>query len=170
MDETKVALIPNIVLQGAMGPKQYGLLLTDRRSIFVLESAAKVGLGAVLGGVVGAAIAQAAATRERVDYERASLPVLVSNPKNVIVPHDSIQSLGLRWKLGSYRLRIEYVREDGKEKKLEALVVPPAEQIRENKARGLPAKMGLMAYAERVKLAYQRALPSAVGAKAEWGV
>ncbi|HUV61753.1 MAG TPA: hypothetical protein VMW71_06270 [Thermoplasmata archaeon] len=32
-----------------MGPKEYGILLTSERSIFVLEKASKAGIGAVLG-------------------------------------------------------------------------------------------------------------------------
>jgi hypothetical protein len=169
MDETKLALILRVVTSGAMGVRDYGLLLTDRRSIFVSETDGKVLSGAVLGGAVGAAIAQAATARTSVDYDRASPEDLARRSKSVVVPHASIVRIALRRKLGAHRLRIEYDRGDGKTKKFEAIVLPPDAHVKSNKVRGMKPKAILAAYAENVKQAYQRALPPVAAAKAEWG-
>jgi hypothetical protein len=69
--EKKVGLIPRVIVASRMGPKEYALLVTDRRSILVLEKDSKAGLGAALGGSIGAAIAQAAANRKSFDYEKS---------------------------------------------------------------------------------------------------
>lgn len=169
MDETKIAHIPRVVVQGAMGLREYGLLVTDRRSIFVPETSNKVLLGAMLGGVIGAAIAQAASSPKSVDYDRSAPAALAMDPKSVVVPHEAIRRIAFRRKLGTHQLRIEYVREDGKEKKFAAIVRPPEQHLKQNKARGVKPKQTLAAYADSVRQAYQRALPPAAAAKAEWG-
>jgi hypothetical protein len=169
VEETKIALVPRVVVTGAMGPRDYGLLLTDRRSIFVLETSPKVLVGAVLGGAFGAAVAQSVASRAAVDYHRATPDDLARRPKSIVVPHDSIVRLALRRKLGGHRLRIEYRREDGKAKTLASVVVPPAESLKVSTARGMRPKDAIAAYANRVRTAFVRALPPAAAAKAEWG-
>ena len=60
--EKRIALIPRVVVQGKMGLNEYALLVTDKRSILVLEKGSKSGIAGALGGAVGAAIANAAAT------------------------------------------------------------------------------------------------------------
>jgi hypothetical protein len=169
VEETKIALVPRVVLTGAMGPRDYGLLLTDRRSIFVLETNPKVLLGAVLGGAIGAAVAQSVSSRASVDYHGATPDDLAGRSKSIVVPHDSILRLAFRRKLGGHRLRIEYRREDGKSKTLDSVVVPPAEHLRGSKARGTRPKDATAAYADRVRVAFTRALPPAAAARAEWG-
>lgn len=169
MEEAKVAHIPRIIVSGATGLRDYGLLVTDRRSIFVLETSGKELIGGVLGGAVGAAIARAASSKTSVDYDYASPGALAMMPKSVVVPHESIRRIALRRKFGAHRLRIDYVREDGKEKKFEAIVRPPERQLKESKARGVKPKQTIAEYADNVKRAYQQALPPAAAAKAEWG-
>ena len=169
MDETKLARIPRVVTTGALGPKDYGLVLTDLRSIFVLEKASKAALGGALGGVIGSAIAHAAASRSMIDYDRATPEELARMEKSVVIPHSSIVRISLRRKLGSHRLRIDYVREDGKEKTMEAIILPPAELVSEGKARGMKPRDTVEAYAGQIREAYVRALPPAAAAKAEWG-
>src|SRR5437867_5621737 len=48
-NERKVGLIPRLFVQGKWGPKEYALLVTDKRSILVLEKESKAGLGGALG-------------------------------------------------------------------------------------------------------------------------
>lgn len=168
MPERKIAVIPHVVVAGALGPKEYGVLLTDERSIFVLENASKAGLGAVLGGAVGAAVAGGLATRKYVDYEHDDPERLASDPDNIAVPHGAIQSLQLKRTLASHVLRLEYVRPDGKSKKIAAQIVPTQDLIRQGKATGIRPKEVSADYARRVQEAFRQALPPNVAAGAEW--
>lgn len=170
MDETKVALIPRVIMAGALGPKEYAILLTDRRSILVLEDASKAGLGAALGGVVGAAIARAASTRREIDYAHADPERLAQDEKNLVISYIAIRRLELRKKLAGYSLLIEYARSDGKLKKVQAAIVPPADHIKSEKARGVPTKATARAYAEHVRDALKKALPPGQAAAAEWSL
>lgn len=168
MVERKIAVVPHVVVTGALGPKEYGILLTDERAIFVLESASKTGLGAALGGAVGAAIAGGLATRKYVDYGQEDPERLANDPDNIVVPHSSIQSLQLKKTLGSHVLRLEYVRADGKSKKIAAQVVPSVDLFRRGKQTGIRPKEVSADYARRVQEAFRQALPQNVLATAEW--
>lgn len=168
MDERKIAVVPHVIVAGALGPREYGILLTDQRSIFVLESASKAGLGAVLGGAVGAAVAGGLATRKYVDYAGEHPERLAADPDNLVVPHASIRSLQFLKKLGSHVLRLEYDRADGKVKKITAQVVPTGELIRAGKQTGVRPKEVSADYARRVQDAFRQALPPNVVAASEW--
>ena len=54
--EKKIGLIPKVVVASRMGPSEYALLITDKRSIFILEKSSKAGLAGAVGGVVGAGL------------------------------------------------------------------------------------------------------------------
>jgi hypothetical protein len=169
MEERKVGLVPRVQILGALGLKDYGVLLTDRRSIFVLETSSHAALGGALGGALGAAIAQAATAPRLVDYEGEDPERLASAKGSIEVPHEGIQRLRMkRHRAGGHTLRFEYVRSDGKRKKLEVMVVPPDAQIRANKARGIKPKETTREYAAHVQAAFQKALPAAAAARAEW--
>lgn len=168
MPERKVAVIPHIVVAGALGPREYGILLTDERTIFVLESSSKAGLGAALGGAVGAAVAGGLATRRYVDYEQEDPERLALDPDNIAIPHAAIQSLQLKKTLGSHVLRLEYVRPDGKSKKIAAQVVPTQDLIRRGKQTGIRPKEVSADYVRKVQDAFRQALPPNVAAGAEW--
>ncbi len=165
--ETKVGLVPRAVMQGSTGSmKEYGVLITDKRSIFVLEK----GVSAWASGAVGAVIASAAATRKSFDYQNTSPDELAKMEKSITVNHDSIRRL--RLKKGFWRaapsLRIEYDTSDGKRKKLKAVLEPPSELMKQKKREGMGRKAVLLEYGEKVKEAYQKALPLTQSTMAEW--
>ncbi len=168
MPERKVAVVPHIVVAGALGPKEYGILLTDERAIFVLERASKAGLAGALGGAVGAAVAGGLADRKYVDYEHEDPERLASDPDNITVPHRAIQSLQMKKTLGSHVLRLEYLRPDGKSKKIAAQVVPTRELFRQGKETGIRPKQVSADYARKVQEAFRQALPPNVAAGAVW--
>jgi len=168
VEERRVGLIPYLVVQGAMGPKEYGVLLTDRQTIFVLEKRSKAMMGGVLGGAIGAAIAHAATSRRSFDYENTPPDVLAADPKNVAIPHGAMSSLQLKRTFGSYALKIEYTNVDGKQKKLQAIVSPPPSLVKSRKAQGVNRKQASAEYANQVREAFQAAMPPTVAARAEW--
>ncbi len=168
MAERKVAVVPHVVVAGALGPREYGILLTDERTIFVLESSSKAGLGAALGGAVGAAVAGGLATRKYVDYEREDPERLAADENNFAVPHRAIQNLQIKKALGSHVLRLEYVRPDGKSKKIAAQIVPTQDLVHQGKAAGLRPRDVSADYARKVQDAFRQALPPNIAARAEW--
>jgi len=170
LEERKVALIPRVVVSGAMGPKEYGLVLTDRRAIFVLESASKAALGAALGGAIGAAIAQGAAERRWVDYDRASPDELAREPKNLVVPYEALEEVRLKRRFGSTKLQLAFLTPERKRKKVDGVLMPPDEWMRSRKASGVRPKEAVAEYARTAQVALQNALPPAVAAKAEWSL
>jgi hypothetical protein len=161
--EKKIGLIPKVVVASRMGPSEYALLITDKRSIFILEKSSKAGLAGSVGGVVGAAIAQAAATRKTFDYANESIDNFAINPKNIVVPHDSLQSFRLKKAFLNpvYRMRIEYQHEKGKSKKLKTLLYPPSEHFKQRKQEGVGRKQIHYDYMSKVLDVYKQALSPA---------
>ncbi len=169
MGERKVGVVPKVVVTGALGPKEYGLLLTDQRMIFVLEKASKMGVGAVLGGVIGAAIAEAATDRREYVYADADPAVLAQDEKNMVVAHSSIQKIRMKKNLGgAYQLIIEYASEEGKTKKLGGFLNPPQDLLDKRKAEGVKSKVVVEEYARRAQEALKLALPPGAVMNAEW--
>ena len=170
-NEKKVGLIPRIIVPGGLGPKEYAVLITDKRSIFILEVSSKAGVAGVLGGAIGAAVAQAATTKRTFDYEQSDPDVLATDPKNFVVPHESLERIELKKAmLGPvYRLNLEYRVQDGKGKRVKSQLVPPSQLIRQKKQEGVGRGVLYLDYAKKVQELYQRALPStATAAFAEW--
>jgi hypothetical protein len=169
--EAKLATIPRVVVAGAFGPKEYGILLTDRRMIFVLEFSSKAGIAGALGGAIGAVIATAAESRRstnEVNYADADPDELAGHEKSFVVPYAGIESLIVERKLGSYRLLIEYANAEGKRKKIAAMIAPPRTTVSQNKALGVTPKDTAAEYARTVQAALQKALPPSAATKAAW--
>lgn len=169
MEEKKVSLIPRIVIESAMGPKEYGVLLTNIRSIFVLEKASKTTGGFLLGGVVGAAIAKSAEDpRTIIDYKNADIDSLVFKKDSMAIPYSAIESLRLSKGLGGYKLLLKYAASDNKVKKIKAIVAPSPELIKRKKEEGVKPKVAIEQYATKVEKAFKKALPLAVQQHAVW--
>lgn len=168
MEERKIGLAPRVMAQGAMGPKEYAVLVTDKRSIFVLELKSKAGIGGVLGGAIGALIASAADSRRILDYENENPEMLASEKGSIAIPHDSLEHV--RFKSGTLgnSMHIKYRTEAGKTKKLEVSLVPPSDYIRERKDTGVKGKAAMQEYVNEVQSLFRRALPLTAAAKVEW--
>ena len=168
MEERKVGLIPHAVVQGAMGPKVYGVLVTDRRSILVLELASKAGVGGALGGLVGAAIASATETSRAYDYEKAPADFLAGIKGSIEIPHSSIERM--RFKSGALgnRLSVRYRASNGKVKKVEAQISPPSAYVKKEKEKGLGGKEVTRKYMKEAEDVFRRALPITTTSRVEW--
>lgn len=171
--EKKVGLIPKVVVPGRMGPKEYAFLITDRRTILVLEKSSKAGLAGAIGGGIAAAVAQAAASRRTFDYEQAQPDTLASDAKNMWIPHNALQRLEVKKAfLGpTYRFNIQYKTNEGKNKKLKGQLIPPSELVKERKREGAGKKTIYQDYARKVQEVYQKALPPTTSAQlADWRI
>lgn len=152
----------------AVGPQFYGLVLTDQRSIFVYTFTDKSVLGGAIGGAVGAAIAGAkqAKPREPSEYTALDPDVLASEKKNIIVEHDSVSRWELRKQMldDVYNLLIEYV-EEGKVRKLKAIVLDAATVGEKAAWSGAKRKETCLRNARAVQEAYRQALPASLWAR-----
>src|SRR5438128_10535276 len=91
--ERKVALVHRVIVPDKDYPKEYAILLTDRRSIFILQR--KTRSSFVLRGEMryGTALVTDVQPKTLEDYENASLESLAVEPANIAVPHDAVISL-----------------------------------------------------------------------------
>src|SRR2546426_7414815 len=92
-DERKIGLIPRLVVAGKWGPKEYAILVTDKRSILVLEKESKAGIGGALGGAARALIASAADPRRCFDYNQMDPPNPAPDSKNLTITHEKLHKL-----------------------------------------------------------------------------
>ncbi|MCJ7488642.1 MAG: hypothetical protein MUO87_00640 [Thermoplasmata archaeon] len=157
------------MMKGAMGPKDYGILLTDRRIFFVLEKASKT---ALLGAIGDALLTD----KKVVDYPSEDLEKLASDSKNIVVHHHDIESIRMKKGFSSYTmgsaftLLIEHTNMGGKKKSVKAFLVPPEELVGEKSKGGLKRKQIAAEYATSIKRAFETALPPTVMHKGEWEV
>lgn len=169
MLESKVALIPRVMMKGAMGPKDYGLLITDRRSIFVLEKASKA---ALLGGIGDALLSD----KKEVDYAGEDIEKLASDAKNTVVSHEGLQKLHLKKGFSSYTmssaftLLIDYTDANGKSRSVKAFLTPPQEFLDRKKSEGVDKKSATEEYARSARKAFEQALTASAAGKTEWDV
>lgn len=167
--DRRIALIPKVMMKGAMGPKDYGLLITDRRSIFVLEKSSKAAVLGVLGDAL-------LSDKKSIDYGSEDIEKLASDEHNVVVPHEDIQKLHLKKGFSSYTmsnaytLLVDYTDTTGKAKSVKAFLTPPNEFLSLKKKEGVDKKLATEEYARSTKKAFEQALGASAGSKAEWDV
>jgi hypothetical protein len=90
-------------------PKEYAVLVTDRRSIFIRQE--KTRSSFVLQGEMryGTALVTDVEPRTLEYYEQFTLDSLAAEAGNLSVPHDSIISLLMKWEKSAFRKRDFFV-------------------------------------------------------------
>lgn len=167
MEERKIALIPRVVVPGAMGPKDYALLLTSSRLIFVLENASKAGVASILGGAIGAAVVDAMKEKTHIDYGRTDPSALAADEKNTCVPYSSVKGLQLKKKWSGCHIRVDYTDASGKDRKIVGMLAMPEELEMRKRAEGVKPAAALEEYARMAKQAVELAIPPGVAQYAE---
>jgi hypothetical protein len=91
--ERKVALVHRVIIPDKDYPKEYVILVTDRRSIFIRQE--KTRSSFVLRGEMryGTALVTDVQPKTLEDYEQTSLESLAADASNIAVPHDAVISL-----------------------------------------------------------------------------
>src|SRR2546428_12469301 len=107
--ERKVALVHRVIVPDKDYPKEYAILLTDRRSIFIRQK--KTRSSFVLRGEMryGTALVTDVQPKTLEDYENASLESLTADSANLTVPHEALVSLVMRKEEPKFRLRDFFV-------------------------------------------------------------
>src|SRR2546428_523603 len=93
--ERKLALVHRVIVPYKDHPKEYAILVTDRRLIFIRQEKTRSSL--VLRGEMryGTAMVTDVQPKTLKDYENTSLESLAADASNIAVPHDAVISLGM---------------------------------------------------------------------------
>src|SRR6059058_6319893 len=93
VSERKVGLVHRVIVPDKDYPKEYAILVTDRRSIFILQG--KTRSSFVLRGEMryGTAMVTDVQPKTLEDYDQTSLESLATDASNIAVPHDAVISL-----------------------------------------------------------------------------
>ncbi len=105
MPERKLALIHRVIVPDKEYPKEYAVLVTDRRSIFIRQK--KTRSSFVLRGEMrfGTALVTDVIPKTLEDYEQTSLESLMADSANLTVPHEMVASLLMRGEEQKLHLR-----------------------------------------------------------------
>ena len=103
--DTSLALIHRVIVPDKEYPKEYAILVTDRRSIFIHQK--KTRSNFVLRGEMkyGTALVTDVEPKTLNDYEQTSLESLMAETGNLFVPHDSVTSLVMDREEPRFRVR-----------------------------------------------------------------
>ena len=103
--ERRLALVHRVIVPDKDYPKEYALLVTDRRSIFIPQR--KTRSSFVLRGEMryGTALVTDVEPRTLEDYEQTSLESLAADGSNIAVPHKAVISLVMTKGEPNFRLK-----------------------------------------------------------------
>jgi hypothetical protein len=162
--EQKIGLIPRLWVQGNWGPQDWALVVTNQRTILVLEKSSKAGLGGALGGAIGAAIAAAASNkRQTFDYANMDPQTLASDNHNKTITHEALLQIKMHKKRigNAYELEIEYQNEERKTKTFKGALLPPNIVVQQRKEQGTDKGQIFLDYARNAVNVFQNALSPA---------
>src|SRR5207302_2188607 len=107
--ERKVALVHRVIVPDKDYPKEYAILVTDLRSIFICQKKTRSSI--VLRGEMryGTALVTDVQPKTLEDYEKTSLKSLATDASNIAIPHDTVISLVMTKGEPKFRLRDFFV-------------------------------------------------------------
>lgn len=134
----------------------------------MLQSSNITVAGLLFGGVGGAIAASSVNYRRSIDYERTDIMKLRKNLKNINIRHGRLSKLVLKkGHSNRYILKMEYYSQ-GKNRRLIATVIPPADLVRQRKQLGLKREEIVGDYAIKTKMAFELAVPTEDANKMKW--
>ena len=109
MLEKMVAIIHRVIVPDKDFPKEYAVLVTDRRSVLIRQK--KTRSSFVLRGEMryGTALVTDVVPKTLEDYEKTTLESLASDSENLTIPHTSVLSLVLKKDFPKSRLRDTFI-------------------------------------------------------------
>ena len=107
--EKRLALIHRVIVPDKEYPKEYAIMVTDRRSVFIRQN--KTRSSFVLRGEMryGTALVTDTVPKTLEDYEQTSLESLMADNANLTFPHEAVTSLVMRKGEPEFRLRDFFV-------------------------------------------------------------
>lgn len=165
VEERVIGLIPRVVFfTWNWKPIEYGLFLTNRRSIFFVlkdpDRWVSLALGSVMASMLG---------DERYPDLRQLSPEHVLNLRDsLVIYHDVLQDLRFKPSSEYYKMTVKHKTSEGKSKKIVFAVAPPLEHMKQMRREGHKKKNILAKYAKYVQEMYQKALPSPFVQTVKW--
>src|SRR5437879_12927981 len=94
--ERRLALIHRVIVPDQEHPKEYAILVTDRRSIFIRQKKTRGNFWLRREMSYGTALITDVVPKTLDDYEQTSMESLTADSANLTVLHDAIISLALK--------------------------------------------------------------------------
>jgi hypothetical protein len=94
--EKRLALIHRVIVADKGYPKEYAILVTDRRSIFVRQMSKRGNFWLNREIRYGTALITDVVPKSLEDYDQSSLDSLTSDTANITISHDAVISLALK--------------------------------------------------------------------------
>ncbi|SRR5579875_1751814 len=108
--EQRLTLIHRVIVPDTGYPKEYAILVTDRRSIFIRQPKSRSNFW--LEGEMrwGTALVTDVVPKNLEDYAKSSLDSLSSDPTNIAISHGSVISVAMKADKPTFRRREFFVR------------------------------------------------------------
>jgi len=94
--EKRLALIHRVIIPDEEYPKEYAILVTDHRSIFIRQKKSRSNFWLRREISYGTALITDIAPKTLEDYEQSSVESLTDDSSNITVPHEWVVSLALK--------------------------------------------------------------------------
>ncbi len=107
--ERRLALIHRVIVPDKDYPKEYAILVTDRRSIFIRLKKTRSSFVLRQEMRIGTALVTDAVPQTLEDYAQTNLQTFASDSQNMTVPHEGVTSLAMRADELVYRKRDFFV-------------------------------------------------------------
>jgi hypothetical protein len=91
--EERLALIHRVLIADNEYPREYAILVTDKRSIFIRQPKTRNGWTLRQEMRFGTALVTDVEPRALEDYEDTSLEILAAASENLVIPHEMVVSL-----------------------------------------------------------------------------
>ncbi len=96
ISERRLALIHRVIVPDKEYPKEYAILMTDSRSIFIRQNKTRGNFWLRREMSYGTALITDVVPKTLEDYEQTSLESLSAESANITVPHETVISLALK--------------------------------------------------------------------------
>jgi hypothetical protein len=110
MSERRLALIHRVLVPNEEYPREYAVLVTDSRSIFIRQKKTRATFWLRREMKYGTALITDAVPKTLADYEQTSFESLTANSANITVPHEAVISLALKKEVQKPRAYDFFVR------------------------------------------------------------
>src|SRR5438309_5823517 len=108
--EIRLALIHRVIVPDEEYPKEYSILVTDQRSIFIRQEKTRSSFVLRQEMRIGTALVTDVIPKSLEDYQETSLQTLTADSRNLTVPHDAVTSLAMKADEFEHRKRDFFVR------------------------------------------------------------
>ena len=170
LEERTIGVVPRVRLNTSLGHRDYAILVTNLRSIFVLEFVDRMRLALYGGLLVAVGVKALEGGRMTYDYAAVYPSQLAKLKKSIVVHHDLIERLRFKSGLLAGSMKIAYQMPSGSRMRFTFELVPPKSFKRKLAMKGKGGWGTSREYLMQVQDIYKKALllPFCRRAKVAW--